>query len=354
MADSKMTGTPIEEEASLFPKTAGERLREAREAMGLSLAEVAARTRVPTRHLEAIERSDYSGLPSPTYSVGFAKAYACAIGLDEVVIGRDVRGQSDEIQRPLQYQPYETHDPKRQPPRGLVMATMAIAVLLLIGIGIWYGTDWFRAQPSAAATAPAAEIPPAAVEPQPASTPFAGGQVSLTATDTLWLRIYDAGRNTLFEKELQPGERYDVPAGADHPMINTGRPDALDVRVNGSLVPPLGDGRVSIKDVEISAAALLARGGDAATGASGAQSAAPASPSAAAAAPASAPPAARPTARPTDAARPRPTVQRATLPPPVVVPRSAPSTAPTSSPATPAPGPTAATPSPAATSLPTP
>ena len=36
--------------------TAGLRLRRAREAAGLSLDDVAARTRVPTRHLDAMER----------------------------------------------------------------------------------------------------------------------------------------------------------------------------------------------------------------------------------------------------------------------------------------------------------
>jgi hypothetical protein len=42
-------------------------------------------------------------------------------------------------------------------------------------------------------------------------------------------------------------------------MINVGRPDKLQVTVNGSAVPPLGSGRVAIKDVGISAAALAAR-----------------------------------------------------------------------------------------------
>jgi hypothetical protein len=43
-------------------------------------------------------------------------------------------------------------------------------------------------------------------------------------------------------------------------MINIGRPDKLQVTINGSAVPALGDGKRAIKDVPISAAALQARG----------------------------------------------------------------------------------------------
>lgn len=252
------------EEASLFPKTAGERLRESRESQGLSLAEVAARTRVPLRHLEAIEQSNYSGLPSHTYSVGFAKAYARAIGMDEVAIARDVRGQADAVQRAPEYQPYELQDLKRQPPKGLAMGVTIAAVLVVIAVGLWYGTSLFRGGEEVAVTAPAAEIMPEPVvaAPEPVATP--GGQVTLTATDIVWLRVYDADGKSLYEAELKPGERYDVPADANRPMINVGRPDKLQVSVNGSNVPALGDGARAIKDVEISAQALLARGTDAA------------------------------------------------------------------------------------------
>ncbi len=268
-----MTEADPAEEATLFPKTAGERLRDAREAGGLSLAEVAARTRVPTRHLEAIERSDYSGLPSSTYSIGFAKAYARAVGIDEVAIGRDVRGQADATHRPAEYQPYEMQDPKRLPPKGLATMVAIIAVILVVAVGLWYGTSLFRGgeNPVPAEAVAYMAPPPEAVPAAPA--PTGGGQVAITATDVVWLRIYDATGKSLFEKELQTGERYEVPADADHPMINVGRPDKLEVTVNGSAVAPLGDGARAIKDVGISAEALLARGASATAAlSSGAQS----------------------------------------------------------------------------------
>lgn len=256
-----MTDAETGEEATLFPKTVGERLREARQAQGLTLAEVAARTRVPVRHLEAIEKSDYTGLPSATYSIGFAKAYARAIGMDEVAVGREVRNQSSQIPRPPEYQPYEMQDPTRLPPQGLAVAGAAVVVVLLIAIGLWYGTDWFRSEQAAPVTAPAAEIAPEATQPvPPPATPVGGGQVTLVATDIVWMKVYDAAGKTLYQSELKPGDRFDVPSDADRPMINIGRPDKLQVIVNGSNVAPLGDGSRAIKDVPIDAQSLLARG----------------------------------------------------------------------------------------------
>ena len=86
----------------------------------------------------------------------------------------------------------------------------------------------------------------------------------LTATDAVWLRVYDATGKTLIQKTMQPGEQYSLPNDAANPMINIGRPDKLQVTINGSAVPALGDGKRAIKDVPISAAALQARGNAAA------------------------------------------------------------------------------------------
>lgn len=250
------------DEPKLFPKTAGDTLREAREAQGLSLAEVAARTRIPVRQLEAVEKGDYAALPSITYSVGFAKAYARAVGVDEVAIAREVRGASDQPSaRRTQYEAYEIDEPSRVPPRGLAITTMLIAVVVLIGAGLFYGTSLFRGDgdPAPAASSVAGTTMQAApvAAPKP-STPT--GAVVLTASDDVWLRVYDKANTTLHLGTMKPGESYTIPADAVGPMINVGRPDKLQVTVGGTAVAPLGDGKRAIKDVPIDAASLTARG----------------------------------------------------------------------------------------------
>jgi cytoskeleton protein RodZ len=89
--------------------------------------------------------------------------------------------------------------------------------------------------------------------------PMGPGEVVLTASNNVWLRIYDASDKVLFEKEMAAGERYVVPADANDPKIRTGRADLIAITVNGKAVPTLGPAERTVKDVGISAAALLAR-----------------------------------------------------------------------------------------------
>lgn len=258
-----MDGEPGEN-PSLFPEKVGEKLRDARVAQGMELSDVAARTRVPLRHLQAIETSDYSGLPSPTYAVGFVKAYARAVGADEVALAKELREETASLFAAREaYETYDPEEPVREPPSGLAWAGAVIALLLLAAVGLWYGTDLFRGsgggEPEPAPTeTPLADGP--AAEPSPAPVPVNGGQVTLTATQPVWLRVYDASGQRLFEKEMAAGERYDVPANANGPMINLGRPEAVRVTINGSDVAPLGPAGRAIKDVPVSAEALRARG----------------------------------------------------------------------------------------------
>lgn len=255
-----MEGEP-EPEATLFPATAGEKLRSAREAQGLDLAAIAANTRIPQRHLEAIEKSQYAALPSVTYAVGFAKAYARAVDLDEVAIGRDVRSELGGVfdQRATPPVSYDLEEGGRRAPSGLVWVGALIALALLVGVGLWYGTNLFRgsAPPPEALVIP--EPTPSAAPSDAAAVPGTGGQVSLIAIDTVWLRVSDGTGKKLFEAEMKPGERFDVPQDADHPRARTARPDRVQVTINGSNVAPLGAG-VETVDVEVSADALRARG----------------------------------------------------------------------------------------------
>jgi transcriptional regulator with XRE-family HTH domain len=248
------------DQATLFPKSTGDKLREAREAMGLDLSDVANVTRVPMRHLEAIEQGRYEGMPSPTYAIGFAKAYARVVGLDEKAIGLEVRGSPALPLAPAtNYEHYELGDPKRLPSRGVAMVAGAIGLLLVLGVVIWYGSSWLRGSGEESALIVPTDAPTDAATPEAAPAPVSGGQVILTATDSVWLRVYDATGKVLLEKTMATGEQYPVPADADNPMINIGRPDKLQVTLNGSAVAPLGDGKLAIKDVGISAAAIQAR-----------------------------------------------------------------------------------------------
>lgn len=327
-----MTDPNPPEEATLFPKTAGEKLRDAREAQGLSLAEIAARTRVPVRQLEAIEAGNYAALPSITYSVGFAKAYARAVDLDEVAIAREVRGASDQpgAARRTEYEAYPIDEPSRVPTRGVAIGALIIAVVLLIGVGLFYGTTLFRGEESAPASVVENTIAEAPTPAPAATLAVPTGTVVLTATDEVWLKVYDAAGKTLFLGTLKAGEVYSLPADANGPLINVGRPDKLQITVGGTAVAPLGTGRVAIKDVPIDAASLTARG---APPAAAAQPTTPtAAPSNTPAASASSRPTARPTPRATRAAPPASAPLNIAAPVPVAPEPVAPAPGPTPTP----------------------
>lgn len=65
----------------------GGKLREAREGRGMSLREIADRTRIAVAALEALERNDVSKLPGGIFSRSFVRSYAAEVGLnpDEAV-----------------------------------------------------------------------------------------------------------------------------------------------------------------------------------------------------------------------------------------------------------------------------
>ena len=59
----------------------GERLRSARQALGLSLEEIESVTHIRRVYLEALEREAFDALPGPAYTRGFLRAYAACLGL---------------------------------------------------------------------------------------------------------------------------------------------------------------------------------------------------------------------------------------------------------------------------------
>ena len=60
----------------------GEMLRLARERRGLTLEKVASETKIPQRHLEALEHDNLTALPAGFYRRAEIRAYARAVGLD--------------------------------------------------------------------------------------------------------------------------------------------------------------------------------------------------------------------------------------------------------------------------------
>lgn len=65
----------------------------ARVANNLSIEDLANRTKVSSRFIRALEVDDYSIFLSRVYIIGFAKAYAKVVGLDEDGVVSSLRKQ---------------------------------------------------------------------------------------------------------------------------------------------------------------------------------------------------------------------------------------------------------------------
>ena len=251
------------EEAPAEPEvaTVGQRLRAAREDKGLTLEDLAAQTRIPQRHLESIENADWDALPAPTYTTGFAKSYASAVGLDRMEIGDQLRAEMGGQRFTANaIETFEPADPRRTMPKGLVIGTI-IGLVVLIALMSWLSNRSLDQSDEVTNNAAVAETPASQqTAPQPVEAPAAGQPVVLAATAPVWLQVSERGGTTLFSGMLQPGQTYAVPATATAPVLKTGKPEALQVRVGNQVAPPVGPAATTVNNVSLLAADLMKAG----------------------------------------------------------------------------------------------
>ena len=253
---------PMDEElAETALPTAGERLRVAREERGISLEDIAAQTRIPQRHLTAIETGDWDSLPAPTYTIGFAKSYASAVGLDRTDIGNQLREEMGGLRFASNAADvFEPADPARTMPKGLVIGAI-IAVIVLIVLMSWLNKRSLE-QPepttNSVATQPASVAPATPKPNAPTAAPAAAqGPVVLTATEPVWLQVSEKGGATLFSGLLQPGQTYAVPSSATAPVLKTGKPEALRITVGSRVAGPVGPPATTVSNISLLPADLL-------------------------------------------------------------------------------------------------
>ncbi len=241
----------------------GAGLRQARLDKGLSLADVSAALRISERHLKMIEDGQFADLPARTYAVGFTRSYARLVGLNEAEAVAAVRNtldstQADRFRR--MGSTFEPGDPARVPSAQLGWISALVVLLLLVG-----GFMFYRSFFSPAETLPPlreeTEAPAPAGVPQPApAQPAISGPVVFTALeDGVWVKFYDAQGKQLMQKQMAKGETYTVPADAQGPLLWTGRPDALSISIGGRPIPRLSEKEGIVKDIPVTAEALLAR-----------------------------------------------------------------------------------------------
>ncbi|WP_309087805.1 helix-turn-helix domain-containing protein [Phenylobacterium sp.] len=112
--------------------TIGEALRAIRQERGLTLDELAEKTRVRRSYLEALEEMRLDALPSRPFTIGYLRAYALALGLDPEAAVERFKSDEPVLDEPLRA---PIGVPDERDPR--VAAFIAGAVVIVLAIVLW-------------------------------------------------------------------------------------------------------------------------------------------------------------------------------------------------------------------------
>lgn len=223
----------------------GEFFRQVRETKGLTVDEVASKTRIRTDFVKALEEGNFAKLPDQVFARGFVRSYARSLGLDEEdAIHRFIQSagafydKQDERERLKVRQAEEER--KRQANRKAVAVAIGIAILTLVFLLSREQSSLLVRRASSDAPVPLSKrIPPPAPESHEAQ-PAHQGEAPGSATKT---KLAEAPAKT--NQESMPSQV--AAAGSAAPLVS-----------DAPLPPPLG-----------SDGAFGAGSGDAAGGADG-------------------------------------------------------------------------------------
>jgi cytoskeleton protein RodZ len=134
-----------------IPASLGKMLSEARERLGLSVADVAVQTKFAPRQIEALEADDFKHLPEPAFLRGFVRSYAKILHLDvEPLLAAlpQAKAAVAEMIPPSVEVPYPGGNTSQKQTLILLGAALLLA-MIAVGFSVWHFTTPLRQSPSA-------------------------------------------------------------------------------------------------------------------------------------------------------------------------------------------------------------
>jgi cytoskeleton protein RodZ len=279
-------------------------LKSEREKRKISLAQIAADTRISLRYLQSLEEGRYGDLPGGMYNRAFLRAYCESLNLNQQEIMRRYEAEiSPPLDRPLKSKTLLSQ--KNAPPRLSPLVVWSL-MLLVSATGIFFSRKWIAtvfspyfshgqepivpndlarqpaalptaqqmttvnpAPPPAQAAAPEnkASTPVAAPEPRPVEPSIASAQapvilqnqetespafpsasalrLEIAATENCWISV-DRDGSPAVRKLLVPGEVQQVKASEQFSII-LGNAGGVRLRINGKATRSLGKSGEVIK-----------------------------------------------------------------------------------------------------------
>ncbi|WP_149193434.1 helix-turn-helix domain-containing protein [Luteimonas suaedae] len=239
----------------------GDRLREARAAAGLDIADVAAKMHVPVRVVESLEAEDWGRLGAPVFVRGQLRSYARALGLPPDAL---LPAQASTPIQPPQLEPRTFTSPLQRFAEQAARRLVYVVITAAIAVPVWMVTrqhvdsdpqetasldiDPGRGQ---AAAAPGRSSPSSQAEQQPfvaSLTPIqsrksqkprspepqqpSAAALTLQFSDDSWVEVQSAEGRSLEQALVRAGERRSYAAG-EVGRIVLGNAGAVEVRRYG-------------------------------------------------------------------------------------------------------------------------
>lgn len=290
-------------------ETIGGFLKAVRLHLGLSITDLAQKTRVSTPYLQAIEDGDLSSLPARPFTIGYVRSYAAALGIDGDAAAARFKMEIPDYAEPLRNPVGVKHEKSRGNPLILLLPALVVGAVVAWNVTQHRATPQERRPRSAVLTAApelsapsgpialgAATPPPAdqtmpapyitpglavddaptpaaapgtqtgaaktsSVKPQvaapqdapavftPTKTVYGAGpgvpSVVFQATKPAALIVRGAGGVVYFARQLATGEAYRAPIGAGL-SADIGNPDAFAIYGADHLQPRPAPGVIAV------------------------------------------------------------------------------------------------------------
>lgn len=293
-------------EAVIAPRTAGQCLRQAREAQGLHIAALAVKLKVPVKRLEALEADRYQDLPGAVFTRALASSVCRSIHLDpQLVLALLPQVEAPVLNavEPTLNAPFKGGSSAGTSPfaptvsRPALVLVIALILATLILVGWPWLTEHFPRlgvatdSPAASGAAPvpqaataavpvpadlpttsvavpapaqvaapelqtttAPSAPPVVVAPAAAATPVVTGastaELMLKASGTVWIKVQDAQGTVLASKTLYAGDALPL-SGAAPLSVVLGKADAVVVVAQGKPLDVLAIARDNVARFEV-------------------------------------------------------------------------------------------------------
>jgi len=135
--------------------TLGDKLKDTRESMKMSLGQVSEKTNIPSNYLEYLEAGDYDELPADVYIIAYLKKYAEILNLNIEEIIKQFKAEKGVIVD----LPKKSKNDKGVviTPKRLTLVVGIIVIALIFGY-FWHQLSYLLSPPSIKITQPASDL----------------------------------------------------------------------------------------------------------------------------------------------------------------------------------------------------